>query len=136
MGSPALDRHRRARLAPRSAVTEDLTASEALRLRELATRWLVAHLLLNNARGRRVTLEEIGEEMAREEGRASAYDQSTVHRLETGKTEPDGRQILSFCAVLRRGGVTVDPGWLHYGAASSAPAPETPLVDTAHLLRP
>lgn len=112
------------------------SGAQLLRLRELATRWLVAHLLLNNAIGRRMPLEELGAEIAREEHRATPYDQSTIHRIETAKQEPSADQVLAFCAVLARHGVTIDPGWLHYGDATKAPAPKTPLLAAKDLLRP
>lgn len=111
-------------------------ANEAIRLRELAARWLVAMLLVNNAVGRKVSLSEIGAAMARIEGRSTPYDASSVHRLSTGKQEPTSAQVLSFSLYCAENGVAIDAGWLHYGEATKAPAPKTPLLDAAAFLRP
>jgi hypothetical protein len=110
--------------------------SEANRLRDLAQRWLVAMLLVNKAVGRKVSLQEIGVAMARIEGRPTPYNASGVHRLSTGKQAPSSAQVLSFSLFCKENGVEIDAGWLHYGPATKAPAPKTPLLDAAALLRP
>lgn len=118
----------------RTGARERPIPSQALWLKELGSRWLVAHLMLNNARGRKVPLEELGKELADELGELDPIPITTMHRSARGKREPSGREIEAFCRILRRAGVDIDPGWLSHGAESRAPEPTGPLLAAAPLL--
>lgn len=117
-------------------------APEATRIRDIASRFLVAHLLLNNARGQKVTLAELGEELAAlipertSRGKVTPLDASTIHRVETAKQEPDSAVVEAMALVCQRAGVDIDPGWLLFGDATRAPRPMSDLIEVAHLLRP
>ncbi len=60
----------------------------------------------------------MGEIVARRLGRTKPFSKMTVSHWESGASEPD---TAALAAIARLAGV--DPGWLAFGAASSAPDP-------------
>jgi hypothetical protein len=116
-------------------------APEDERLRDSGARWLVAHLLLNNARGSKVTLETLGSELAalipeRVVGtKVKRLDESILSRIENGRQGADDAQCRAMAILCQRAGVDIDPGWLMFGDDTKAPAPKSPLVASALLLR-
>lgn len=86
----------------------------------LAARMFAAKNHLERLRHRDVTLAELGELVAQQLGRQKAFDPSVVARWIKGRQDPDTRDAwLALAETLQ-----VDPGWLAFGDASSAPAPE------------
>lgn len=88
---------------------------------DLARRMFGARNHLERELGRSPTLEELGAETAKMAGRAKKpFAPSVIARWLKGQQEPKTRDLwLALAAVFR-----VDPGWLAFGEASAAAAPE------------
>jgi transcriptional regulator with XRE-family HTH domain len=84
----------------------------------LAHRIFLAHLELSYRLGRKVTLTELGEMIAREMGREASFTAAAVSRWEKG-TQMPSLQIIEAIASL----TGMDPGWLSHGEKSAAPGP-------------
>ena len=84
----------------------------------LGRRIFLAHLELSYRLGRRVTLAEFGELIAREMGREPAFTAAAVSRWESGSQIPTPAVIEAIASLTR-----TDPGWLSHGEKTSAPAP-------------
>lgn len=85
----------------------------------LARRMFLAMNALEQRRGSRVTLAQLGAMVAEaQQGREAAYAASVVARWIKGEQDPGSRdQWIALAAVLG-----VDPGWLTYGTGSMASA--------------
>ena len=81
----------------------------------------MAHLELSYRLGRRVTLAEFGELIAKESGRDLPFTAAAVSRWESGLQIPNPDIIE---AIGRLTGI--DPGWLSHGDKTAAPAPRLP----------
>lgn len=84
----------------------------------LARRIFLAHIELSYRLGRRVTLAEFGELIAREMGRDRPFTAAAVSRWEAG-TQLPSTEVVEAIAVLSG----IDPGWISHGARSAAPSP-------------
>ena len=84
----------------------------------LSQRIFTAHLELNHQVGRKVTLAELGEMIARQMGRQTPFTAAAVSRWESGQQVPAPEVIEAIGAITR-----VDPGWISHGARSAAPPP-------------
>lgn len=104
--------------------------------RGCALRWQVAHLLLNDAVGERVTFEDLGKMLAQflPKGRG-AYHKAIVYRMESGERSIHLDDILALCDLCRKHGLEIDPGWLAFGDRSAAPEPMTSLVSRSRRVR-
>jgi transcriptional regulator with XRE-family HTH domain len=100
----------------------------------LARRIFLAHLELSYRLGRKVTLAEFGDLIAKEMGREAAFTAAAVSRWENGV------QIPSLSIVEAIASVTgVDPGWISHGERTAAPGPrlrgERPVPGSAEPIR-
>jgi transcriptional regulator with XRE-family HTH domain len=86
----------------------------------LARRIFLAHLELSYRLGRRVTLAEFGELVARRMRRATPFSAAAVSRWEAGTKIPGADVIEAIAAVTQ-----TDPGWISHGDRSAAPAPRS-----------
>ena len=84
----------------------------------LAKRLFLAHLELNYRLGRKVTLAELGEMIARQMGRDSAFTAAAVSRWENGTQVPAPEVIEAIAALTQ-----TDPGWISHGDKTAAPSP-------------
>ena len=84
----------------------------------LARRIFLAHLELSYRLGRKVTLAEFGELIAKEMGRNAPFTAAAVSRWEKGTQIPSPRVIEAIATLTG-----LDPGWLSHGDKSSAPGP-------------
>ena len=84
----------------------------------LGRRIFLAHLELSYRLGRRVTLAEFGELVAKESGRTLPFTAAAVSRWEKGLQIPSPDVIE---AIGRLTGT--DPGWLSHGERTAAPPP-------------
>jgi transcriptional regulator with XRE-family HTH domain len=84
----------------------------------LARRIFLAHLELSYRLGRKVTLAEFGELVARQMKRSTPFSAAAVSRWEAGTKIPGGDVIEAIAAVTH-----TDPGWISHGDRSAAPAP-------------
>jgi transcriptional regulator with XRE-family HTH domain len=81
-------------------------------------RIFLAHLELAYRLGRKVTLAEFGEMVARAMGRESAFTAAAVSRWENGSKLPSPQVIEAIASLT-----SVDPGWLSHGERTAAPRP-------------
>ncbi len=84
----------------------------------LARRIFLAHLELSYSVGRKVTLAEFGELVAKHLGRDTAFSAAAVSRWEAGSQIPSADVIEAIAAVTG-----TDPGWISHGDRSAAPLP-------------
>ena len=84
----------------------------------LARRIFLAHLELSYNVGRKVTLAEFGELVAKHLGREAAFSAAAVSRWEAGSQIPSADVIEAIAAVTG-----TDPGWISHGDRSAAPPP-------------
>lgn len=93
----------------------------------LGRRIFLAHLELSYRLGRKVTLAEFGEMIARRLKRDEPFTGSAVSRWESGAQVPTP-QIIEAIGSLTQ----TDPGWISHGDRSAAPAPgrQTPATGT------
>jgi transcriptional regulator with XRE-family HTH domain len=84
----------------------------------LARRIFLAHLELSYRLGRKVTLAEFGEQIAKEMGRKAPFTAAAVSRWEKGTQIPSPRVIEAIASLTG-----LDTGWLSHGDKSSAPGP-------------
>ena len=84
----------------------------------LARRIFLAHLELSYSVGRKVTLAEFGELVAKHLGRDTAFSAAAVSRWEAGSQIPSADVIEAIAAVTG-----TDPGWISHGDRSAAPPP-------------
>jgi len=84
----------------------------------LARRIFLAHLELSYSTGRKVTLAEFGELVAKQLGRESPFSAAAVSRWEAGTQIPSSEVIEAIAAVTG-----TDPGWISHGDRSAAPPP-------------
>jgi len=73
---------------------------------------------LNYRLGRKVTLAEFGEMIARQMQRESAFTAAAVSRWENGTQVPAPEVIEAIAALTH-----TDPGWISHGDRTAAPAP-------------
>jgi hypothetical protein len=100
----------------------------------LALRWGQCHMLLNRAKGERVSFAELGALLARRmPWRKTPLDQAITFRLESGERSARVEEIAAMVTVLRDHGIMVDPGWLAFGDESRAPAPDPEALLSARL---
>ncbi len=84
----------------------------------LARRIFLAHLELSYNVGRKVTLAEFGELVARHLGRDAPFSAAAVSRWEAGSQVPSADVIEAIAAITG-----TDPGWISHGDRSAAPPP-------------
>jgi transcriptional regulator with XRE-family HTH domain len=84
----------------------------------LARRIFLAHLELSYRLGRKVTLAELGELVAKQMKRDMPFSAAAVSRWEAGTKIPSADVIEAIAAVTH-----TDPGWISHGDRSAAPAP-------------
>jgi transcriptional regulator with XRE-family HTH domain len=109
----------------------------------LARRIFLAHLELSYRLGRKVTLAEFGQMVAKRMRRAAPFSAAAVSRWEAGGQIPSPDVIEAIAAITG-----TDPGWISHGARSAAPAPpaavpargparkvEAPRRDEVHVRR-
>jgi transcriptional regulator with XRE-family HTH domain len=84
----------------------------------LARRIFLAHLELSYRLGRKITLAELGEMVAKKMRRPAPFSAAAVSRWEAGGQIPSPEVIEAIAAVTG-----TDPGWISHGARSAAPAP-------------
>ena len=84
----------------------------------LGRRIFLAHLELSYRLGRKVTLAEFGQLIARQMGRDSAFTAAAVSRWESGAQSPTPAIIEAIAAITH-----TDPGWISHGRKSAAPRP-------------
>jgi transcriptional regulator with XRE-family HTH domain len=84
----------------------------------LARRIFLAHLELSYTVGRKVTLAEFGELVAKQLGREAPFSAAAVSRWEAGTQIPSTEVIEAIAAVTG-----TDPGWISHGDRSAAPPP-------------
>jgi transcriptional regulator with XRE-family HTH domain len=101
----------------------------------LARRIFLAHLELSYTVGRKVTLAEFGELVAKQLGREAPFSAAAVSRWEAGTQIPSTEVIEAIAAITG-----TDPGWISHGERSAAPAPSrlSPQsgVATTHVATP
>jgi transcriptional regulator with XRE-family HTH domain len=90
----------------------------------IGRRIFLAHLELSYRMGRKITLAEFGEMIARRLRREVAFTGSAVSRWESGTQLPTPQIIEAIAAVTH-----TDPGWISHGQRSAAPRP--PRLDPA-----
>ncbi len=84
----------------------------------LGRRIFLAHLELSYRLGRKVTLAEFGELIARQMGREAPFTAAAVSRWESGMQNPTPRIVEAIAAITH-----TDPGWISHGRKSAAPRP-------------
>ena len=84
----------------------------------LARRIFLAHLELSYTVGRKVTLAEFGELVAKQLGREAPFSAAAVSRWEAG-TQIPGTEVIEAIASV----TGTDPGWISHGSRSAAPPP-------------
>jgi transcriptional regulator with XRE-family HTH domain len=84
----------------------------------VARRIFLAHLELSYRLGRKVTLAEFGDLVAKQMGRKAPFSAAAVSRWEAGTQVPSADVIEAIAAVTH-----TDPGWISHGDRSAAPAP-------------
>jgi transcriptional regulator with XRE-family HTH domain len=84
----------------------------------IGRRIFLAHLELNFRLGRKVTLDEFGEMIAKQLRRRPPFTSSAVSRWEANRQTPTPEIIEAIAAVTQ-----TDPGWLSHGERSAAPRP-------------
>ena len=84
----------------------------------LARRIFLAHLELSYSIGRKVTLAEFGELVAKQLGRDAPFSAAAVSRWEAGTQIPSTEVIEAIAAITG-----TDPGWISHGDRSAAPPP-------------
>jgi hypothetical protein len=97
----------------------------------LARRIFLAHLELSYRLGRKVTLAEFGELVAKQMKRSTPFSAAAVSRWEAGTKIPSGDVIEAIAVVTH-----TDPGWISHGDRSAAPAPQRPGDTEAAEVRP
>ncbi len=100
----------------------------------LGRRIFLAHLELSYRLGRKITLAEFGEMIAKRLGRDTPFTGSAVSRWESGAQVPTPQIIEAIGAVTH-----TDPGWISHGDRSAAPRParlETPPAGTKKTATP
>ena len=93
----------------------------------LGRRIFLAHLELSYRLGRKVTLAEFGEMIAKRMKRDEPFTGSAVSRWESGSQVPTPQIIEAIGALT-----STDPGWISHGDRSAAPPParQTPVAGT------
>lgn len=84
----------------------------------LGRRIFLAHLELSYRLGRKITLAEFGEMIAKRLGRDTPFTGSAVSRWESGAQVPTPQIVEAIGAVTH-----TDPGWISHGDRSAAPRP-------------
>jgi transcriptional regulator with XRE-family HTH domain len=84
----------------------------------LGRRIFLAHLELSYRLGRKVTLAEFGELIARKMTRGTAFTAAAVSRWESGIQIPTPQIVEAIAAITH-----TDPGWISHGRKSAAPRP-------------
>ena len=84
----------------------------------LGRRIFLAHLELSYRLGRKVTLAEFGQLIARQMERDTAFTAAAVSRWESGAQNPTPAIIEAIAAITH-----TDPGWISHGRKSAAPRP-------------
>src|SRR5688500_9927040 len=90
----------------------------------IGRRIFLAHLELSYRLGRKITLAEFGEMIAKRLRRDEPFTGSAVSRWESGTQLPTP-QIIEAIAALTH----TDPGWISHGTRTAAPPP--PRLDPA-----
>ena len=97
----------------------------------VARRIFLAHLELSYRLGRKVTLVEFGDLVAKKMGRPAPFSAAAVSRWEAGTQIPSADVIEAIAAVTH-----TDPGWISHGDRSAAPAPHLTVETDARRARP
>jgi transcriptional regulator with XRE-family HTH domain len=84
----------------------------------IGRRIFLAHLELSYRLGRKITLAEFGEMIAKRLRREQPFTGSAVSRWESGTQLPTP-QIIEAIAALTH----TDPGWISHGIRTAAPPP-------------
>lgn len=111
-----------------------MCASSVMTGTELSARLFTAWYLLQARTGGAKTQDWLAEEVSKELGlEPQEYlTQSLMSRYLRGSTTPPVGTIAAIAKVLG-----VDPGWLAFGPASQAPAPNDPMLNgMRRLLQP
>ena len=85
----------------------------------IGRRIFLAHLELSYRLGRKVTLAELGELVAKHLGRETPFTAAAVSRWESGTQVPTPQVIEAIASITQ-----TDPGWISHGSKSAAPRPE------------
>jgi transcriptional regulator with XRE-family HTH domain len=93
---------------------------------KLAQRIFQAHLELSYRYGRRVTLAEFGELIAKAMERDEPFTAAAVSRWENGLQIPSLSVIEAIASVAG-----VDPGWISHGEKTAARGPLRPATPTS-----
>jgi transcriptional regulator with XRE-family HTH domain len=86
----------------------------------IGQRIFIAHLELSYRLGRRVTLVEFGQLIAKRLRRRTPFAPTAVSRWEAGQQTPTPEVIEAIAELTG-----VDPGWISHGSKSAAPAPRS-----------
>lgn len=86
----------------------------------IGQRIFIAHLELSYRLGRRVTLVEFGQMIAKCLRRSTPFAPTAVSRWEAGQQTPTPEVIEAIAELTG-----VDPGWISHGKKSAAPAPRS-----------
>ena len=86
----------------------------------IGQRIFIAHLELSYRLGRRVTLVEFGQMIAKCLRRSTPFAATAVSRWEAGQQTPTPEVIEAIAELTG-----VDPGWISHGQKSAAPAPRS-----------
>lgn len=86
----------------------------------IGQRIFIAHLELSYQLGRRVTLVEFGQMIAKRLRRPTPFAPTAVSRWEAGQQTPTPEVIEAIADLTG-----VDPGWISHGQKSAAPAPRS-----------
>ena len=84
----------------------------------LGRRIFLAHLDLSYRLGRKVTLAEFGQMIAKQMGRDAPFTAAAVSRWESGTQNPTPTIVEAIAAITH-----TDPGWISHGRKSAAPRP-------------
>lgn len=84
----------------------------------LGRRIFLAHLELSYRLGRKVTLAEFGQMIAKQMGRGAPFTAAAVSRWESGSQNPTPTIVEAIAAITH-----TDPGWISHGRRSAAPRP-------------
>ena len=84
----------------------------------LGRRIFLAHLELSYRLGRKVTLAEFGQLIAKQMGRDTPFTAAAVSRWESGMQNPTPTIVEAIASLTH-----TDPGWISHGRKSAAPRP-------------
>lgn len=104
--------------AQEGATLGNLSPAAYLMSDTLGRRIFLAHLDLSYRLGRKVTLAEFGQMIAKQMGRDAPFTAAAVSRWESGTQNPTPTIVEAIAAITH-----TDPGWISHGRKSAAPRP-------------